>query len=70
MCACANCGALEDPTGTALSACARCRLVFYCSKKSHVQHRKQKPASHKRFGFTPEEQRLAAAQSNRHHPHL
>ena len=50
--ACANCGALENPPDTTLSACARCHVVFYCSRTCQVQHWKQKPAGHKQFCFT------------------
>ena len=60
--ACANCGALDDPPDTTLSACARCHLVFYCSRPCQVQHWKQKPAGHKQFCVTPEERRPAAVQ--------
>ena len=60
--ACANCGAQEDPPGTALSACARCHLVFYCSKPCQVLHWKQKPAGHKQICITNEERRPTDAE--------
>eukprot|EP00614_Pseudopedinella_elastica_P006137 CAMPEP_0172603112 /NCGR_PEP_ID=MMETSP1068-20121228/23311_1 /TAXON_ID=35684 /ORGANISM="Pseudopedinella elastica, Strain CCMP716" /LENGTH=592 /DNA_ID=CAMNT_0013404727 /DNA_START=649 /DNA_END=2429 /DNA_ORIENTATION=+ len=60
--ACANCDALDDLPGTPLSACARCQLVFYCSKPCEVQPWEQKPGGHKQFCVTPEERRPAAAQ--------
>eukprot|EP00614_Pseudopedinella_elastica_P009045 CAMPEP_0172586450 /NCGR_PEP_ID=MMETSP1068-20121228/5831_1 /TAXON_ID=35684 /ORGANISM="Pseudopedinella elastica, Strain CCMP716" /LENGTH=55 /DNA_ID=CAMNT_0013381267 /DNA_START=149 /DNA_END=312 /DNA_ORIENTATION=+ len=41
--ACGNCGVLDDPPITALNACSRCHLVFYCSKPCQAQHWKQKP---------------------------
>jgi len=54
---CANCGALEDPPDTVLSACSRCHLVFYCSRTCQAQHWKQKTAGHRQFCVTPEERR-------------
>ena len=54
---CANCGALENPPGSTFSACARCHLVFYCSRACQVQHWKQKPTGHKQFCVTHEERR-------------
>ena len=63
--ACGNCGALEDPSDAALSACARCHLVFYCSKPCQVQHWKQKPAGHKQFCLTPEERQPADAEDDK-----
>ena len=61
--ACGNCGALEDPPDTTLSACARCHLVSYCSKPCQAQHWRQKPGGHKQFCVTPEERRPECAQS-------
>ena len=54
---CANCGALEDPLSTALSACARSHLVSYCRKPCHAQYFRQIPGSHKQW-------RLATTQPN------
>ena len=59
--ACAYCDALEDPPDTTLNSCARCRLVFYCSKNYQAKHWKQKPAGHKQCFATPEERRPAAS---------
>ena len=63
--ACANCGALEDPSDMPLSACSRCHIVSYCSKPCQANHWKQKPGGHKQFCVTPDERRPGAAQPDR-----
>ena len=45
---------------TVFRACARCHLILYCSKPCQSLHWKQKPAGHKRFCVTPDEERRPA----------
>ena len=53
---CANCCVAESHDGPTLQICAKCRLVFYCSRACQRQHWL---SGHKRFCLTPAERKPA-----------